>query len=160
MLKQPSGTNHFQFRLHQLAFGVGGIIGGVWSTELFYFEGEALRNRSLRCDLSLTHSVFAMQDARHETTTFSPNYFCGCFDRADGRMRDHSNVRSSRARWHMDKLARHRLDDQRRRYISRHVYGTKGRDLGQIYGHRRYDYNSRDSPVNGHPQKLQRARPV
>ena len=160
MLKQPRGTNHFQFRFHQFGLGVGETGGAICSTAFFYFEGEAFCNRSLRRDLSLTHSVLAMQDARHETTTLSPNYFCGCFDRADGRMRDHSNVRSNRARWHMDKLARHRLDHQRRRYISRHVYGTKGRDLGQIYGHRRYDYNSRDSPVNGHPQKLQRARPV
>ena len=43
-----------------------------------------------------------------------------------------------------------------------HVMATtpKGRDLGQIHSHRRYDYNSRDSPLNGHLQKLQRARPV
>src|SRR6266568_5315052 len=63
MLKQPSGTNHFQFRFHQFGFAVGEIGGGFCSTELFYFEREALCNRSLRCDLSLTHSVLAMQDA-------------------------------------------------------------------------------------------------
>src|SRR5436190_24006328 len=74
MLKQPTGTNHFQFRFHQLGFAVEESCGGFCSIELFYFEGEALCNRSLRCNLSLTHSVLAMQDARHETTTLSPNY--------------------------------------------------------------------------------------
>jgi hypothetical protein len=27
MLKQPSGTNHFQFRFHQLGLGVKGTVG-------------------------------------------------------------------------------------------------------------------------------------
>src|SRR5437667_8312832 len=46
MLKQPSGTNHFQFRFHQFGFAVEEI-GGFCSTELFYFEREAFCNRSL-----------------------------------------------------------------------------------------------------------------
>jgi hypothetical protein len=54
MLKQPSGTNHFQFRVHQFALGVGKIGGGVCSTEPFYVEGELVGNLSLRCDLRLT----------------------------------------------------------------------------------------------------------
>ena len=51
MLKQPSGTNHFQFRFHQFGFGVEEI-GGFCSTKLFYFRREAVCNRSLRCDLA------------------------------------------------------------------------------------------------------------
>jgi hypothetical protein len=39
MLKQPSGTNHFQFRFHQFDLGVGGIGGGVCSIEAFYVGG-------------------------------------------------------------------------------------------------------------------------
>lgn len=64
MLKQPRGTNHFQFRFRQFGLGTeetGG--GGVCSTELFYLEREAFCNRSLRSDLRLTGSVTAMQDA-------------------------------------------------------------------------------------------------
>jgi hypothetical protein len=53
MLKQPSGTNHFQFRLHQFGFAVEEIGGGFCSTQLFYFEREDLCNRSLRCALSV-----------------------------------------------------------------------------------------------------------
>jgi hypothetical protein len=38
MLKQPRGTNHFQFRFHQLGLGVRGIAGGSCSTRPFYVE--------------------------------------------------------------------------------------------------------------------------
>jgi hypothetical protein len=38
MLKQPRGTNHFQFRFHQLGLGVRGIAGGSCSTRSFYVE--------------------------------------------------------------------------------------------------------------------------
>lgn len=158
MLKQPSGTNHFQFRFHQFGFAVEEIGDGFCSTELFYFEREAPCNRSLRRGLTLAHSVLAMQDARHETTTLSPNYFRGRVDHAHGRLREHDTFWSSRAGWYLDKLARNCLDNQCRRYFSRRGYDAKGRDLGQIYGHRRYNHNSRDSPVNGNPEKLQRAR--
>ena len=99
MLKQPSGTNHFQFRFHQFGFAVEEMCG-FCSTELFYFEREAPCNRSLRRGLTLTHSVLAMQDARHETTTLSPNYFRGRADHAHGRLREHDTFWSSRAGWY------------------------------------------------------------
>ncbi len=35
MLKQPSGTNHFQFRFHQLRLGVGETAGCICSTATF-----------------------------------------------------------------------------------------------------------------------------
>jgi hypothetical protein len=44
MLKQPTGTNHFQLRFHQLGFRIGEAGGGVWSTESFYFGREARCN--------------------------------------------------------------------------------------------------------------------
>jgi len=44
MLKQPSGTNHFQFRFHQFGLSVGGIGGDVWSTEPFYVESQLFGN--------------------------------------------------------------------------------------------------------------------
>jgi hypothetical protein len=122
ILKQPRGTNHFQFRFHQLAFGVGGTGGGICSTEPFYFEREAFCNRSLRCDLSLTGSVAARQDAGHEITTLSSNCFRRRFDCIARRLRDYSCIRSSRARRHMDQLARHCLDHQRRRHVSCRQY--------------------------------------
>src|SRR5204863_398109 len=39
MLKQPSGTNRFQFRLHQFGLRVGAIGGGICSIEAFYVGG-------------------------------------------------------------------------------------------------------------------------
>ena len=160
MLRQPRGTNHFQFRFHQFGLGVGQTDDGICSTEVLYFEREAFCNRSLRCDLSLTGSVAAMQDVGHETTTLPSNYFRMRFDCAHWRLHDDYTLRSSRACWHVDELARHSLDNQSRRHISRHGYDTKGRDLGQVYGHRRYDYDSRDSSGNGQPKTVQRARSV
>src|SRR5438876_10312347 len=38
MLKQPRGTNHFQFRFHQLGLGVRGTAGRSCSTRPFYVE--------------------------------------------------------------------------------------------------------------------------
>src|SRR5438045_8358408 len=111
MLKQPRGTNHFQFRFHQFGLGVGETGGAICSTAFFYFEGEAFCNRSLRCDLSLTHSVLAMQDAGHETTTLPSNYFRRRFDCTHWRLRDDDTLRSSRPCCHVDKLARRRLEN-------------------------------------------------
>jgi hypothetical protein len=48
MLRQPSGTNHFQLRFHQFGFGVGGIADVICSTNVFYFECDALCNGFLR----------------------------------------------------------------------------------------------------------------
>jgi hypothetical protein len=45
--KQPTGTNHFQFRIHQLGLGVRGTVG-FCSTESFYFSHEALCNHSFK----------------------------------------------------------------------------------------------------------------
>jgi hypothetical protein len=47
MLKQPSGTNQFQFRFHQLGLGVKGTGGGFCSTGVFYFSRKAFCNHSL-----------------------------------------------------------------------------------------------------------------
>jgi hypothetical protein len=35
-VKQPTGTNHFQFRFHQESDNCGAIGGGVWSIRFFY----------------------------------------------------------------------------------------------------------------------------
>jgi len=44
MVKPPSGTNHRQFRIHQLRFALEGSGGALCSTELFYFNHQALCN--------------------------------------------------------------------------------------------------------------------
>ena len=113
MLKQPSGTNHFQFRFHQFGLGVGetGGSGGICSTATLYAERELLRNQSLCRSRSLTDSVAIRQNAAHEITTLSPNYFCRRVDCADERLRDDS-IRSGRARRHMDQLVWCCLDNQ------------------------------------------------
>jgi hypothetical protein len=46
MLKQPTGTNQFQFRFHQLGLGARGTGGGFCSTESFYFSREAFCNEN------------------------------------------------------------------------------------------------------------------
>jgi hypothetical protein len=53
MVRQPLGTNHFQFRDHQLRLGSGGVFG---SMAPFYFNRRALYN-SLRRDLRLNDSL-------------------------------------------------------------------------------------------------------
>ncbi|PYL39484.1 MAG: hypothetical protein DMF36_05405 [Verrucomicrobia bacterium] len=47
MLKQPTGTNHVQFRFHQFGLGARGIGGGFCSMEFFYVSREAFCNHSL-----------------------------------------------------------------------------------------------------------------
>jgi len=46
MVKQPVGTNHFQFLVHQLSFDCGGIGGGTCSINLFYFKRREFYNLS------------------------------------------------------------------------------------------------------------------
>jgi hypothetical protein len=46
MLKQPTGTNQFQFRFHQLGLGVRGTGSGFCSTESFYFIRETFCNEN------------------------------------------------------------------------------------------------------------------
>lgn len=53
IVRQPVGTNHFQFRVHQLDRGLEGRGGGFCSTELFYLDREARCKQSLRCDLAV-----------------------------------------------------------------------------------------------------------
>jgi len=102
MLRQPTGTNHFQLRFHQFAFGIRGTVHAVSSIESLYVEGELDGNQSLRCDVRLTARGAEGQDARHEATTLSPNYLCRRLNGADDSVCDRSTVRSSRARWHVD----------------------------------------------------------
>jgi hypothetical protein len=45
MLRQPAGTNHFQFRIHQLGRGVRGT-AGFCSMEPFYFSSGDFCNHS------------------------------------------------------------------------------------------------------------------
>ena len=45
-VRQPAGTNHFQFRFHQLGLCVG-IAGWVCSTKFFYFNHKPICNGSL-----------------------------------------------------------------------------------------------------------------
>jgi len=45
--KQPSGTNHFQFRFHQFGFGVGES-AGLGSTQFFYSEANGFCNAVLK----------------------------------------------------------------------------------------------------------------
>jgi len=47
MLKQPTGTNHVQFRFHQLGLGGRGTGGGFCSMEFFYVSRGAFCNHSL-----------------------------------------------------------------------------------------------------------------
>jgi hypothetical protein len=46
--RQPTGTNHFQFRFHQLGLGVSGTVGGFCSMKSFYFSPEAWCNHSFK----------------------------------------------------------------------------------------------------------------
>ena len=46
--RQPTGTNHFQFRFHQLGLGVSGTVGGFCSMKSFYFSPEASSNHSFK----------------------------------------------------------------------------------------------------------------
>jgi len=59
-------------------------------------------NISLRCVLSLTGPVATRQDGGHENTTLSPNHFRLRVDRAGNCLRNHSALRSGRARRNMD----------------------------------------------------------
>jgi len=61
-LKQPTGTNHFQFRVHQFGLGVGTTGADVCSTGSLYVADEVLGNQSLRCDLGLTRYAGSPQD--------------------------------------------------------------------------------------------------
>ena len=142
MLKQPRGTNHFQFRFHQFGLGAGGTGGGICSMELSTLSAKSLATnlcKAVLCnwsrDVPVPHGLRARpsppvlsvldgfrcreQDVRHETTKLSPNYFCRRFDNARRCVCNGSHVRPGRARRHMDQLARHCVDNQCRRHISR-----------------------------------------
>jgi hypothetical protein len=64
MLKQPAGTNHFQFRIHQLGLGVSGTVGGFCSIKSFYFSPEALSNHSFKA-MQTTDQFFVLDVARY-----------------------------------------------------------------------------------------------
>jgi hypothetical protein len=50
-VKQPIGTNHFQFRFHQFGLGIAGCANGE-STSFFYFNHKVVGNASFDEDRS------------------------------------------------------------------------------------------------------------
>src|SRR5215217_4525863 len=67
ILKQPAGTNHFQFRVQQLERGVRGT-AGFCSMERFYFSPEALCNHSFKDQDN--NIIDARSEARWGSSTF------------------------------------------------------------------------------------------
>ena len=72
---------------------------------------KSLTTNLFACNLTLTPSAPAQQDALHETTITSSNYCRSRFAHAFGRLCDH-DIRSSCSGGHMDQLARHCVDNQ------------------------------------------------
>src|SRR5438132_8045226 len=77
MLKQPTGTNHVQFRFHQFGLGGRGIGGGFAPRSLSTSAAKlfAIIPCNWRFVPGLTGPVSAMQDGCREKTILSPTSF-------------------------------------------------------------------------------------
>ena len=86
-VKQPSGTNHFQFRFHQFGLGVAGCVSG-WSTSLFYFSDEVICNASVQA-ISRNDGFIAVEgyDGWEAVTPCSARSNLDGFDDHEARLR-------------------------------------------------------------------------
>src|SRR5881392_3333228 len=105
-LRQPSGTNHFQFRVHQFGFE-DETAGGAWSIDASMSDEKSLATQLFACHLPR----HAGRMLAYEIKTVSPLFIYSCVNRAAGCV-CHDPFRSGRARWHMDEFTRDRVDNQ------------------------------------------------